>query len=266
MIRTPMNKAVTQKVLRSGVGRVIAFNWPKYVVAVLTLIGLASFSIRSDGAVHLIALAGLLALIYGVLASLVATWWAYDHEAANLYETIAHHHRQHCLPNSPDSVNRKWILVHAGLDESQGRLNDLIGEPLNVFDVGPTQQMTRSLRRAHAVIPRTGQIIKPTTNYATDLPTGSVDTAVVLFGIHEVRNNQHASLLLGELSRVVRPAGSILIVEHLRDVQNITVYGPAVLHFGSARHWKRVIANSSLHIRSAERIAGLINIFDVNHA
>jgi SAM-dependent methyltransferase len=248
---------MNERLLGLGVGRVIAFNWPKYVVATIVLIGCIIATIVVSGAARAVAFLGALGLGYGIMGSLFATWWAYDHRADDLYQKIA---RQHTATDQSD-----WILVHAGLDESRARLSKIIGQPVQVFDVGPTNDTSRSLRRAHSLIPRTGQVIETTTNYATGLPDGSVDTVVLLFGIHEIGNGQNAANLLLELGRVVRSAGSIVIVEHLRDIPNAVVYGPAVLHFGSGRHWKRVIANSSLHIRSSERVAGLISVFNVNH-
>jgi SAM-dependent methyltransferase len=242
---------MTRFLVHSGVGRVICFNWPKYVGALITLTVLGIAQTLANGLLRLGLVVLLLGLTYGIFASLVATWWAYDYRACEVYQAIATGHR----------AGGSWLLVHAGLDESYGRLTEQIGEPAAIVDVGPPGTTSRSLKRAHALVGRTGVPISK----VSDFKSASIDTVVVLFGIHELRDPQQAVALLTEMRRITRPSGSILIIEHLRDVPNFSVYGPAILHFGSASQWKKAILSSSLRLRSLHRVAGLISILATTH-
>jgi hypothetical protein len=232
--------------IRTGLGRVVAFNWPKYVVALLFLFVSLVFAASSKGLLLVSLVVGSAAVVYGVFASLLATWWVYDHKAADLYQTVASEYQ----PGAP------WILVHAGLDESQGRLDALIGPAASRFDVGPTADHSPSLRRAHRLVGRDGELW----NGSLALQTGSVGFAVVLFGIHEL-SVAAAETLLGELQRVVAVGGTVVIVEHLRDVPNALVFGPAALHFASGHRWKTGIDAAGLVGTRSQRIAGFVTVF-----
>ena len=94
---------------RCGVGRVVLFNWPKYVAAVSALaLGVTAVS-YSHGMARLEFILLCVLIAYGTAASLVATWWVYDHEAERLYQRIADH-RHGTAP---------WVLVHAGFDRER---------------------------------------------------------------------------------------------------------------------------------------------------
>lgn len=224
----------------SGVGRVAVFNWPKYVLASALLGGAAVLSTGVTGATGLVrplAALSTVGLLYGVAGSLAATWWVYDHRASDLYQRVASKH----VPSDP------WIMVHAGLDESRCRLEELIGPAQQHFDVGPTANISRSLKRAHRWVGRCGDPWRG----ALDATSNSIGLAVVLFGIHELSAPASAKLL-SELRRVVRSGGEIVIVEHLRDLPNAMAFGPGMLHFGSRRRWRSAISaqDSQPHART----------------
>ncbi len=232
--------------ISTGLGRVVAFNWPKYVVAgFFVVVGLA-LTTSTHGMIFVASVLGLAALVYGIAASLVATWWVYDHRAAELYCAIA----SECQSDLP------WILVHAGLDESRGRLDALIGPSAQQIDVGPSADRSRSLARAHRLVGRQGD----RWNGSLPLEGASIGFAVVLFGIHELAPVDSA-LLLQELQRVVVAGGSIVIVEHLRDIPNALVFGPAALHFSSGRRWKTAIAQAGLVASRSKRVAAFVTVF-----
>ena len=231
---------------RWGVGRVVLLNWPKYVAAVSALaLGVTAVS-YSRGMARL-EFALLCALIaYGTAASLLATWWVYDHEAQRLYQRIADH-RHGTAP---------WVLVHAGFDESHGRLHALLGPPAHHFDIGPSSDRSRSLRRAHALSGRDGVPV------VGALPVGdaSIGLVVVLFGIHELHSDSDAVALLRELTRITVGDGSVVIVEHLIDVANIVAYGPAAWHFSTGGRWRNAVTSAGMRLKSATRVGGLVTV------
>jgi hypothetical protein len=231
--------------LRSGVGRVVRFNWPKYVAAFGALILLAALVASFDGLPRLLLILAILGLCYGILGSLTATWWVYDHRSDQLLVELSRRHDH----------KRAWVLVHAGFDESRGRLDNLLGTPVATLDVGPQMHLSRSLERAVGLMGRPDRpaILGPETNIAT---------AIVLFGIHELRKPGEPEALLRQLGGSLASVGRVLIVEHLRDVPNTLVYGPAVLHFGSKKRWSDAVHNAGLKVASTTRVAGFITVIE----
>lgn len=229
-----------------GVGRVVLFNWPKYVAAVLVLALGVTAARLSHGPVRLAMVFVCVLIIYGMVASLLATWWVYDHRAQRLYQRIADQ-RHGTAP---------WVLVHAGFDESHGRLHALLGPPAHHFDIGPSSDRSRSLSRAHALSGRNGV---PVTGI---LPMGdaTVGLVVVLFGIHELHSDSDAVALLHELNRVTVGDGSVVIVEHLIDVPNVVAYGLAAWHFSTGGRWRHAVTSAGMHMKSATRIGGLVTV------
>lgn len=236
----------------SGVGRVVIFNWPKYASAGLALgvlIAMSASSRFDTGIIGWFVVLGAIALVCGIAGSLLSTWWVYDYRAPDLYKTVASKH----------APGDGWIMVHAGLDESHGRLDAIIGSTQHNIDVGPTSNLSASLKRAHRWVGRSGKSWEG----ALDIKTDSVGLAVVLFGIHEL-SRPVASKLLAELRRVVRSGGEIVIVEHLRDLPNFLAFGPGMLHFGTRRRWRAAIEAAGLPSPSERRVAGLVTVFSVS--
>jgi hypothetical protein len=236
----------TDRLLRSGLGRVVAFNWPKYGAGLAALAAGATIAPKANRGQRkglALACAG---LVYGIAASLAATWWVYDHRAAALYDKIA----------SKRSGTLPWILVHAGFDESAGRLENRLGPPVLAIDIGPPSHRSPSLDRAHRLAGRSGERL----GGAWPLEDDAMGFAVVLFGIHELERPEQVRSLLDELRRVVAPGGSIVVVEHLRDLANFSVYGPAALHFGPRRRWLSAMREAGMEARCSERVAGLVTV------
>lgn len=234
---------VRRCLVRSGLGRVVCFNWPKYSLAAGGIVALLSLARGGGPKVGFGATGLVVVLVYGVIASLAATWWVYDGSSMSNWQWVAEE-----LAGAPT-----WVLVHAGFDESGGMLTTLLGEPTAEVDIGPPVGFEAgSLRRARHLLGASGRHLS---DGRVPLPASSVDAVVCLFAVHEVRNAKLESAIFAEFARCLRPAGKLLLVEHTRDLANFMVFGPATLHFASARRWKRAILASGLCIASDQRQA-----------
>jgi ubiquinone/menaquinone biosynthesis C-methylase UbiE len=122
---------------------------------------------------------------------------------------------------------------------------------LDIFDQTfmTASSISRARRRtaqAHAAI-----ACSPT---ALVLADQSCDAVVVAFTAHEIRDPRARERFFEELTRVLRPGGKLVLVEHLRDLANLLAFGPGFLHFLPRHEWLRLASHATLSIASEMRI------------
>jgi SAM-dependent methyltransferase len=209
----------------AGTAAIVRFNWPKYLaVAVFLTAGSRSRALGLPGAVTVgLVAAGALGALWSV-TSLTASWWVYDH--ARVYDRV---------PAGLGGLG-DWAAVHAGFDDATAHAARITGRgPAAVVELAVHGRS--SLRRARAGgdgPPVTAEPVRP-----GDLPLGSasLDTILVTFAAHEVRDRRDQRALFAELLRVLRPGGRLVITEHLRDGANLAVFGPGAFHFQTEATW-----------------------------
>ncbi len=68
-------------------------------------------------------------------------------------------------------------------------------------------------------------------------PDASLDAVTFLFADHEIRHTDGRQALFAEALRTLRPGGRLLVLEYLRDLSNLLLYGPGAFHFFNRRTW-----------------------------
>jgi len=224
-----------------GLGRMIRFNWPDYVVAgAAALTGLVIARRRPLPIVlRASAAAGAAAAAWWSMTSLVAGHWVYDRSALYRWRWLTE-----ALPELPAC----WTNVTAGLDESTLVLRDLLGGDSTTLDLFDPVRMTEaSIHRARAADPPIAGSLRAEPG-CLPLAAAALDAAFVIFAAHELRTTVDREALFGELVRIVRPGGHVLLVEHPRNVANLVAFGPGALHFFSAAEWHRLAGASGLEL------------------
>jgi hypothetical protein len=77
----------------------------------------------------------------------------------------------------------------------------------------------------------------------------------------ELRGAGAREAFFRELARVVAPQGCVLLVEHLRDLQNAAAFGPGALHFLPRREWLRLAAISRLRVTREAKLTPFVSVF-----
>lgn len=227
----------------TGTATVVRFNWPKYL-GVLALVAATSAAGLAGAPRPAWALACVVCVpaVTWTVASLVATWWVYDHR--KVYELLTAG-----LADIGD-----WAVIHMGFDESVPALCSAIGRPpTTVAEIavrpGPTLRRARGRnQRAVARVPVNG----------LPLGTGSLDSVFITFAVHEVRDRDEQHALFSSLRQALRPGGRLIITEHPRDAANIAVYGPGALHFQPLATWRARAAEAGLSAESRLRITPFV--------
>jgi SAM-dependent methyltransferase len=122
---------------------------------------------------------------------------------------------------------------------------------LDIFDQSVMTSSSITRARARTASTRPATACGPT---ALALADGSCDVVIVAFTAHEIRDDDARNRFFLELRRALRPRGTILIVEHLRDAMNLLAFGPGCLHFLPRREWLRLAAQANLAVASEARI------------
>jgi hypothetical protein len=118
-------------------------------------------------------------LAFWTCSSLLVSWYVYDVIGVTRWEWIRGR-----LPFAP----RRWVNVHAGLDQSTASLRRLFpdseGEVIDIYDA---EKMTEpSIARARKLHPATEPFNRGNAN-RLPLPDAGRDAVFLLFAAHEVR-------------------------------------------------------------------------------
>ena len=243
------------RAMTRGVRQIVRFNWPFYAGATAAIaaapIAIAGLPLAAAARIATYAAIGLAAL--WIAGSLVASWVVYDRSSLMQWTWIGR-----ALGWQPGA----WINIHAGLDESTPALRRLFrgtrGRVLDIFD--PTEMTEPSIARARRLA-RNDAVPEIADYRSLPVPTGDVDTALLLLSAHELRSEDARAALFGELQRVLGPGGRVIVAEHLRDWANFLAFGPGVLHFHSRRVWMRAFASARFAIQSEFAITPFVRVF-----
>jgi SAM-dependent methyltransferase len=236
-----------------GVGEVFRFNWPRYLVAAV-VIGVSLFALQVLRLPHALRMAcsiGIAVVAWWSIASLVGSYWVYDASSLMRWEWIKHE-----LPTPPS----RWLNIHAGLDESTPQFREFwpnaFGQTVDIF--APAEMTERSIARARA------DAGTQSTSVQYDcLPfrLNEFDSIFILFAAHELRQPAARRAFFNETRRILTPDGRAVLVEHLRDAANFSIYGPGCLHFHSKQTWHMDLAAAGLKIEREFPFTPFVRVF-----
>lgn len=235
-----------------GVRNIIRFNWhydafAAFLVAVILIIQhyFNSLSVASNILMLLIGCSTLISLVIS----------AYIYDFSDLYKLSR-------LYNLKQLKNERIININAGFDETSSLLKRKFENckliVVDFYDPGKhTEISIKRARKAYPPFPKTHQV--STTNLP--IQDSSADKIFTIFSAHEIRNDEEKIAFFKELQRVLKPAGEVIVTEHLRDTANFLAYNIGFFHFHSKQTWLKTFRLAGLSVSKEIKITPFITTF-----
>ncbi|HLZ63163.1 MAG TPA: class I SAM-dependent methyltransferase [Ktedonosporobacter sp.] len=225
-----------------GMLDILVFNWPLYAAALLLALAcpILLFLLPLPPIVALLLLASAAGAGYFLIVSLAVSYIIYDRSPLYRWQWI-----KDVLPFTP----RQIVNLHAGFDKSSPALRALFPDAnMVVLDFYDRHSMTEaSIARARRLELAHQQALS-VDPAALPLADNSCSTAFLLFAAHEIRDARQRLQLFCEVKRILEAKGSLLLVEHNRNLANFLAFGPGFLHFYPQSEWLRLATKAGLQV------------------
>jgi SAM-dependent methyltransferase len=236
-----------------GMIQILQYNRRFYGSAVSAVVLALLIALRVPPMWRVLLLSAAAPTLFWLCSSLLVSHYVYDRFP--LYDMS-------WLARTLSQPPRRWVNIHAGLDETSSLLAALFpsaeGKVLDIYD--PREMTERSIEQARRMNP-TSALAIPADWRALPLPDHSLDAVFLVFTAHELRRHEARVRFFRELVRVLRAGGEVVLVEHSRDWANFVVFGPGFLHFFSKRAWMRAADAARLQVRTEFSLTPFVHVF-----
>lgn len=237
-----------------GVLNILSFNRHFYVIglSILAFIIASHLIFKWNDILFWTIIAS---FVYGFNMPLIVSAYVYDFSGYYHFKWLKKY-----FTNSNDPL--QILNINAGFDETSFSIQHHFPKAnLNVFDFYNPKQHTEPAivraRKVSMVFPNT-QVIS--TNHIP-LPDKSIDVIFLLSAAHEIRLPKEKIQFLKECYRVCKPAGQVIMVEHLRDFPNLLAFSIGFTHFFSRAVWKKSFLNAGFTSFEETKFTPFMSIF-----
>ncbi len=240
-----------------GVLNILSFNRHFYIVGLISLGILIALMLYFElSSIYLFIL--ILGFAYGLLVPLIVSAYVYDYSEFYDFKWLD----QFDLKDSSDQF---YINIHAGFDETSFIIKDKLPKSdLKVYDFYNPDQHTESAivraRRVTNYYPKTKEVQTDSLPLADHV----VDCVFLISSIHEIRNEDERITFLKECRRVLKNDGSIIMVEHLRDLPNFLAFTVGFTHFFSRNTWRKSFKKAGFHNFNEIKFTPFMSIFEIS--
>lgn len=241
-----------------GLLNVVSFNRGHYVCALFLAIVLAVLAISSSGKVQIASVIGFAVLLLPVTSSLAVSHYVYDCSGLFDFSWLEEE-------NFPQGCSR-IINMNAGFDETSHLLEAQFPKSqIDVYDFfDPEAHTEASILRARKAYPPHPRSLRMKTD-RVPLNNRCVDVVFAVFSLHEIRNNSERQVFFTELARVLKPGGSIVLIEHIRDFPNFMAYTVGCFHFLSKQTWLASIKGTGLQASKTRKLNPFVTALILTH-
>ena len=237
-----------------GVLNILSFNRHFYIAGfgVLALLLASRLFVTWPDAVFWLVIA---AFLYGFLMPLIVSAYVYD------FSGYYDFHWLNDRIGNEDGVKR-LTNINAGFDDTSFIIKKKFpASDLQVFDFYNAGQHTepaiKRARKVSLVYPDTRQI----STGSIPVEGGTVDVVFLLSAAHEIRSHAEKVRFLKECLRICKPAGQVIMVEHLRDFPNFLAFTVGFTHFFSRAAWKKAFEQAGFSVMQESKFTPFMSVF-----
>ncbi len=236
-----------------GVGNIIRFNWHFFLIASGGIVMLLLAANYLSSLLQVLALLMAAGIFLTIIVSLAVSYYVYDHSP--LYAL-------NWLPAATAGPRAHIVNIHAGFDETSALLAKKYPHAaLSVFDFyDPRLHTEVSIRRARKAYPPYPGTQSISTTHIP-LAANTVDHIYLVLAAHEIRRDVERIEFFQQLASALQPDGSITVVEHLRDINNLLAYNLGAFHFLSRHTWLKTFTLAGLRIDKEFSLTPFIAIY-----
>lgn len=238
-----------------GVLNILSFNRHFYVFGIiaLSLIVLSTFVFNWSNDFYLFVI---VAFMYGLLMPLIVSAYVYDFSGFYNFNWL----KELGLKDSYEVFN---LNINAGFDETSYIIKNILTKSnLQVYDfyngIQHTEPAIIRARKVSLIYPNTQQI----KSNKIPLSDNSVNNIFLISAIHEIREYNEKVQFLKECRRVCKEKGSIIVVEHLRDLPNFVAFTIGFTHFFSKKNWKKAFEEAGFKTIKEVKFTPFMSIFN----
>lgn len=244
----------------SGALRVARLSLGTYVLAAITVACGTAVALQpaAPPLLRAAAVAACVVAAWFSAASFLAFHWIFDRSGFTRWSWLAGE-----LPAPP----ARWVQVSGGLRETHAPLAELFpgaqGIDLDIYD--PATMPEPAITRARAA--EVSAAATAASSGALPVADGWADAVVVVLAAHEIRDAGRRERFFRELARILAPEGTLVLIEHPRNLAAALAFGPLGLsHFLPAEEWRRLTALVRLERRRSRRMTPFVSIDAYVHA
>jgi SAM-dependent methyltransferase len=230
-----------------GVLQIWKYNRRFYLASLSGFTAAAIASIWMPFVLRALLLAGVSVGLLWTLSSLAVSHYIYDRSPLYDFGWLRAPHA--------------WLTIHSGLDETSALLRARFpGATARVFDMYDARVMTEpSIAKARELT------VNPPCERvdwrALPARDGEFDTVFLTFAAHELRERRAREELFREAARVLDAGGTVVLMEHLRDLANFLAFGPGCWHFWPRREWLHAASTAGLRVAEEFPVTPFVRVF-----
>lgn len=234
--------------------KLIRYNWPLYVVCLLTAAcGLMMFEASwLPWAVRVLGAIAACTASWFAIASCCAFYWMFDRPGFLEGKWLSK-----CVETPPRTCVQISVCVEETLVPMSQVFPNARCITIDLFD----REVMTEPAIARAKDATTQQAAMRARPDSIPLDDSSTEFTLVTLAAHEIRSATIRHKFFEELKRVTAREGCVVLVEHLRNLSAVLAFGPGCFHFYARAEWLAIAEQAGFRVGPEFDLNPFIHVF-----